>query len=89
MTGFPSIVFVSAFITQPSDLVTERTSSVSAVYVGIANFSDQVFFDSIDEHGGRRWLHTIRDSVSVGWFEHTDMVDGVNGSEFARETEGV
>ena len=84
----PLIFFVSTFITHPAYVVEQLASRPALeVIFQVQNFVDFVFNITVDfNRFGRRQL-SIRESVWNGRLDLQDVEDGVNESEFMRESE--
>ena len=84
----PLIFFISTFITHPVYVVEQLTSRpASEVVFRVQDFADFIFDIAVDlDRFGRRRL-SIRESVWNGWLDLQDVEDGVNESEFMRESE--
>ena len=84
----PLIFFVGTFITHPAYVVEQLASRpASEVVFRVQDFADFVFNIAVDfDRFGRRRL-SIRELVWNGRLDLRDVEDGVNESEFMRESE--
>ena len=84
----PLIFFVSTFITHPVYVVEQLASGpASEVVFQVQDFADFVFDIAVDFDRFRRWWLSIRELVWSGGLNLRDVEDGVNESEFMRESE--
>ena len=84
----PLIFFVSTFITHPAYVVEQLASGpASEVIFRVQDFANFIFDIAVDFDRFGRWQLLIRESVWNGRLNLQDVEDGVNESEFMRESE--
>ena len=85
---YPQSLFVSAFISCPTDKIQEFAGAMAIVDFGVQDFGYLELGFIIDSDGWWGWLNLVRDWVQKCWFQHRDVKNRVYSVETVQKLQG-